>query len=367
MHVTEDLGIGGLERVVSTICRNLDRDRFEPSVLCLRDGGPFADELRALGMQVDVLGAPGKADYLAFAKVRRLLRERAVDVVHTHNTQAFTDAGTAIALLGRPAPTLVHTDHARSYPDKLRYVLAERVLARLAFRVVAVSEHTRRDLVEHVGIPANKLTTIYNGIDDPTRATPAQFDALRAELRLPDDALIIGTGARLMPQKGFVHLLRAMPAVLQQIRNAYVLLVGEGPDEELLRAEADTLGIASRVRFTGARLDLPILMQLYDVFALPSVWEGLPMVVLEALARARTIVASAVGGVPDAIEHGRSGLLVPPADPAALAAALVHALGDAVLRERLGRAGREVFLDRFSARAMTARYESLYEGRAPAA
>src|SRR5690349_3649568 len=145
VQVTETLALGGLEQVVVTLCRSLDRNEFEPSVLCLTAGGPFEEDLRELGIPVHVMErTPGKPDYLSFAKTRRFLRMHPADVVHTHNTGAFLFGGFGARLAG--VRTLVHTDHARAFPDKMRYMVAENLMARLAYRVVGVSEDTTRSL-----------------------------------------------------------------------------------------------------------------------------------------------------------------------------------------------------------------------------
>ncbi|MGI9628607.1 MAG: glycosyltransferase, partial [Longimicrobiales bacterium] len=181
LQVTEDLGVGGLERVIATLCRNLDPRRFDPAVVCLRDGGEFADELELEGVPIFQLPYdPSRADYFAFRQVARILRRHHVDVVHTHNTGAFVAGGVG-ALLAR-TPTLIHTDHARDFPDKLRYVVAENLLSRLAHRVVGVSEHTTENLVRYERLPRKKLVTIHNGIDVAVGASGGRPEELRREL-----------------------------------------------------------------------------------------------------------------------------------------------------------------------------------------
>ena len=360
MQLTEDLGVGGLETVVATLTRTIDKSQFDCSVLCLKDEGALADELRADGFVVHRLETPppGKADYFAFRKVARLLRERRIDVIHTHNTSPLVDGALGAMLSG--VRTVVHTDHARDFPDKLRYVVAEHLLSHYVYRMVGVSDQTTRNLRRYERIPLRKLKTIPNGISGARYRVATDPAAKRRELGLRESGPVIGLAARLTEQKGVRYLLDAMPALVARFPDLTLVIAGIGVLEPELRAQAAASGVADHVRFVGVRRDMPELLQLFDVFCVPSIWEGLPMSVLESLAAGCPLVASAVGGVPSAIEHGVSGLLLPPRDPAALADAISTLLRDPALARRYAAAGRRVFDERFSAEAMTRQYERLY-------
>lgn len=359
MHVVEDLGIGGLERVVVTLCQSLDPERYERSVLCLRGTGPLAAELREGGVRViDVGGVAGTPDYLAFRKVARALREHRVDVLHTHNTLPLFDGFAASRLVG--VRTLVHTDHARDFPDKRRYMVAERVISHFLYRIAAVSEHTRDNLMRYEGISPRKIVTIPNGILESRYTAPVDVARKRRELDLPADAPVIGLGARLTPQKGVEYLLHAMVRLRERIPRAMLLVAGTGEQEPQLRDMAAELGLGDAVRFLGARLDIPELLQVFDVYAMPSVWEGLPMALLEAMAAGCPIVATEVGGIPTALTDDVSGALVPPRDPEALAERLARLLLSPETRARYADEARRVFRERYSAEAMTRRYEEMY-------
>jgi glycosyltransferase involved in cell wall biosynthesis len=359
MHVIEDLGIGGLERVVVTICRTIDRERFEPQVLCLRGSGPLAWELEEIGVPVvDIGGRPGTADYLAFWKVAREVRARRIDVVHTHNSLALFDGFAAARLAG--VRTLVHTDHARDFPDKLRYMVVEHLVSHFIYRMVAVSEHTRDNLMRYEKISPGRIVTIPNGIDDRRFGNGRPREEMRRELGISSGAPVIGLGARLTEQKGVVHLLHAMVPLRERVPGVTLLVAGTGDQEETLQRAARELGVQENVRFLGARLDMPELLGMFDVYAMPSVWEGLPMALLEALAAGCPVVASDVGGIPTVIRHRVNGSLVPPRDPTALAEELAWLLSDEDARAQYRDEGRRTFLAGFSAEAMTRRYEALY-------
>ena len=359
MQITHDLQVGGLQRVVVTLCRAIDPERFDVSVLCLREAGPLARELESIGVPVITLPRdPHRTDYFAFRRVARVLRERQISVVHTHNTEPFVDGGIAARLAG--VRTLVHTDHARDFPDKVRYMLAEHVMAWNAYRVVGVSEDTTRNLAHYERIPRRKLVTITNGIDGEPYSQPLDRARLRQELGIAGDGPVIGLGARLVEQKGITYLLQAMRVLRDRVPGLTCMVAGEGPLEAELRAEAGRLGVGDSVRFLGVRLDMPRLIRAFDVYVLPSVWEGLPMAVLEALAAGCPVVASNVGGVGAALTDGVTGSLVPPRDPAALAGAIESLLRDEARRSRYAGAGRTLFNERFSAESMARKYEKLY-------
>jgi glycosyltransferase involved in cell wall biosynthesis len=358
MHVIEDLGVGGLERVVVTICRTIDRSRFEPSVLVLRGSGALAPELEELGVEViDIGGAPGKGDYFAFRKVAREARERRIDVFHTHNTLPLFDAFPAARLIG--ARGHVHTDHARHFPDKLRYMVAEHFASYFLDKIVAVSDDTKKNLVHYEKISPSRITVIPNGIDSERFTRPVDVAAIRAALGLSSGP-VIGLGARLTEQKGVIYLLHAVVQLRAQYPGLQVLVAGTGDQEDHLKRAASELGIASAVHFLGVRLDLPELVRAFDVFVIPSIWEGLPMALLEAFAAGTPVVASEVGGIGKVIRHRENGSLVPARDPGALAAELAHVLAQPELRKKYSAAARRTFEESYSAEAMTRRYEAVY-------
>jgi glycosyltransferase involved in cell wall biosynthesis len=358
MHVIEDLGVGGLERVVVTICRNIDRDRFEPSVLVLRGSGVLEAELTQSQVEViDIGGAPGKGDYFAFRKVAREARKRRIDVFHTHNSLPLFDAFAAARLTGVRGH--VHTDHARNFPDKMRYMIAEHFVSYFLDGVVAVSDDTKKNLVHYEKISPSRITVIPNGIDGARFTRPVDVAAVRGALGVGDGP-VIGLAARLTEQKGVIYLLQAVVQLREQHHGLQVLIVGTGDQEAYLKQMAGQLGIAGAVHFLGMRLDIPELVRAFDVFVIPSIWEGLPMALLEAFAAGTPVVASDVGGVGKVIRHRENGSLVPARDPAALAAELAYVLARPELRKKYSATARRTFEDSYSAEAMTRRYEALY-------
>lgn len=359
MQITHDLAIGGLQQIVVNLCRTIDRDRFAVSVLCLRSLGEFAPVVRAMGIEVLLLPQkPGRVDYLSFLKVAKILRERNIDIIHTHNTQPLID-GTLGALMSG-VKTIVHTDHGRQFPDKKRYMAAERVMSQFVYRIVGVSEPTSRDLITHEKIAPHKVMTIHNGIDVDAFAVNIDRQAMKRSLGIAKKGPVIGLGARLSAEKGITYLLKAMPALIRKHPDITLLIAGTGDAAPALMDETSALGIADHVVFAGPRLDMPNVLKVLDLYVLPSLREGLPTVLLEAMAAGCPLVATNVGGNAMAVRHGENGSLVAAQSPEALAAEILSLLGSTQTMSRYAEAGLRTVRERFSAAVMTARYQTLY-------
>lgn len=362
LQVIHDLKAGGLQRVALDLAIGLDRLGHEAHICSLRGPGPLQQEIRDRGIRLWTMPWPEKgADRLMFIKLRRLVLNQRYDVIHTHNTHAFLDGGLAALLAGVPAR--IHTDHARAFPDSWKYMAAERMMAMGYHKVVGVSRDTAENLRRHEGIPDRKLAVIRNGIDGAWyRAERDRLDQahLRRAAGLDGFSTVIGLGVRLEEQKGITHLLEAMPAVLARLPRLGLAIAGTGSLEADLKSRAESLGVSGNVRFLGAYPQLTAFYPLLDAFVLPSIWEGLPLCLLEAMSLSLPIVATSVGGVPDLLEHGRSALLVPPADPAALASAILGLLNDPGRARALGEAGRRAFDERYDSAVMVRAYLDLY-------
>lgn len=366
LQVVPSLNLGGMEQVVIQLSRSIDRDRFDVRVLCLRSEGPFAEELREAGIPVRLLARPrgGGPDYFAFSRLRAVLREERIEVMHTHNTEAMLTAGLAGALAR--VPTMVHTDHAREFPDKLRYMVAEHLVSHAYYRVVGVSTHTTTALERHEKIPRRKLVTIPNGVDPTPYTRAAEPLEVKRALGIAGRGPVLGIAAKLRPEKRIEDLIEALSYLRLYFPEIVLLIAGVGGEEEKLRRTAAEHGVADSVHFLGMRRDIPDILRALDLMVLPSSREGTPMILLEALAAGVPVVATRVGGIPEIITHGLNGSLVEPLQPGALAREITRLLHDPELRARYRHEGRRTFDERFSARAMARRYEALYIREAPA-
>jgi glycosyltransferase involved in cell wall biosynthesis len=359
VQATFGMGIGGMERVIMDLCRYVDPEKFRFTVCCISVRGALADQLEAEGVPVIFCENQTRmGKYLRGLELGRILREQGADILHTHNTTAFIDGliGARIASV----PVMIHTDHCKNYPIEWRWTIAENVASRFVDRMVAVSHHTKSELMHYEKIPDARLTVIHNGIN-PRLTRTVSLDVLRHELGLSADQIIVGTIGRLEPQKGLDLLIAAVPRVIESCANARFLIVGGGSLENELRAQAAALGVADKIVFTGWRTDAIDLMQLLDCFVSTSNFEGLPMVMLEAMAFGKPIVATTVGGVPEILEDGFNGVGIGERQPELVAAALLRVLKDDVWRHRLGQNSRTRYEERFTAQAMASAYQGIYE------
>jgi glycosyltransferase involved in cell wall biosynthesis len=353
VHVLQGLGVGGQERLVIDLSHELARRGHEPIIVSLSPGG----ELRAEARGVPVHDAPRArgADPALIARLALLLHRLRADVVHTHNPAPLLHAGPA-ALLARVGRR-VHTKHGANRYGR-RALWLSRALVRVT-DVVAVSPQTADVARAKERVPAGRLHTIPNGIAlgsyRPDRWMRAR---VRAELGIAPGAFVVGSVGRLVPEKDYPRLVRAVaPLLSDRVR---LVLVGAGAARpEIERAVPP--GRARFVTFTGLRRDVPSMLAAFDLFALSSQTEGLPLAVPEAMACALPVVATTVGGLPSAVPSD-CGLLVPPGDDRALAAAIAVLARDRSRTRAMGAAARRHALARFSLGPMADAYERIYRG-----
>ena len=334
------------------------RDRGHEVSFVSPTAGPFLDRLHAEGIDAQVIPLSGAGDLGAVRALHRLLRGERADLLHTHAHFSGNVVGRVAARsAGKPVISHLHVENAfrAGGPGRTAQIALDNTTARLCASIVAVSDATRASLLAQ-GYPAGRTVTIHNGIEPATPVEPAR-------LGLPAGAPRLLEVARLCDVKGQRELIRALPRLERQ--DAVVLLAGEdleagGAFRRGLEQEAEALGVGDRVRFLGYRDDVPALLEAADVFVLPSWVEGLPLGVLDAMARAKPVVASAVGGTPELVADGETGLLVPARDVGALVRALDEALRDPDRARRLGEAGRRRALEEFSADAAAERVLRLY-------
>ncbi|MDI2124571.1 glycosyltransferase [Yinghuangia seranimata] len=329
--VVDDLRIGGAQRQVTGLAVALAA-RGHRVVLACTEAGPPAAALSGAGVRVVVLGRRrvAKRVSLGFAvRIARLARSGRFDVVHAHVHAASMAAALAGTVTGVP---VVVTEHSMA---SWRGVLARaysRPLYRRCAVVLAVSEQIRERLCTVDRVPEGRVRVVGTALF--ARPPVSRGDVPRGE------APTVGVVARLQPEKGVEHFVRAAALVAERHPRARFAVVGGGPLRRGLEELAGTLGVADRVRFLGARTDGPAAVAGLDVLCVPSLTEGAPLVVLEAMAAGVPVVAAAVGAIPRQLDHGRAGVLVPPADPDALAAALGRLVADPRERRRVGMAGR---------------------------
>lgn len=371
VRIITRLNIGGPAIHALLLTARLDRGRFEPLLVTgatTADEGdmlPLAAQLGVRPYFIPELGRvvrPGQ-DLLALGRLVRLLRRLRPTIVHTHLAKAGALGRLAARLAG--VPVVVHTYHGHVFhsyfsPLRTRAVLAaEQFLAGLTDCLVAVGERQRRELVGY-GFRPRQLVAIPLGLDLERYLIPAPRGALRQELGVPPAAPLVGIVARLVPIKAHDDFLRAAARLLQARADVHFAIVGDGERRAALEALAEELGLAERVHFVGWRRDLPAVYADLDVVCLTSRNEGSPVALIEAMAAARPVVATAVGGVPEVVQDGVSGLLVPPRDPEALATAIAGLLAEPARAAALGRAARAAVYPRYSSQRLVRDMETLY-------
>ncbi|MGC9948443.1 MAG: glycosyltransferase family 4 protein [Bryobacteraceae bacterium] len=352
-------GYYGAESMLLALARTLPALGCGSVVGVFRDGRSHRGELETraaqLGLRVESVFCAGRWDWKTVGRIRNLVDAHGVDVLHTHGYKADIYGGAA-AWPGRVA--LVATCH--NWPSRLPGMRAYAALDRLALRRfdrVATASGPVAEILRRWKVPAHKLKTIPNGVDMEPFLEPAP--SLRKELGAGSGRLV-GFVGRLVPDKGGAVLLAAAQAVLAVFPNAKFVFAGQGPARAAWQALAQKLGIASQVVFAGSRDDMPAVYASLDMVVLPSFKEAMPMCLLEALAAARPVVATAVGAVPKVIVPGVTGLLCEPGDADALSTAILRLLRDPELGRALGNHGRAHVARHFAAKAVGRSYVGLY-------
>lgn len=361
IHVVRALETGGLELLTLELCTRLGRRGDVEAAICeLFPGDGIADRPEYEGLQITTL--PGSAARTRAGRIRALtdlFRREKPDVVHLHNFLPQVYGGAAARLARVPA--VVATKHGRGWPSLGGSRRLAGCVYQLADAIVAVSADARQGLLTNYGLAPGRVRHIMNGIDTE-RFRPATGDRRNGVHGIPGfgGAPLIGTVCRLLESKGIRTLLDAFVPVVAELPEARLAIVGDGPDRGGFEDHALELGLCDRVFFAGMRDDVDALYPLLDVFALPSHTEGISLTLLEAASCALPIVATAVGGSPEIIDHDRTGLLVPPRDSDALAEALIDQWRRRERAREMGRAARAEIVKRFSLERMTGDYLALY-------
>ena len=341
--------MGGLEKLLVEFARHTDREQFELKFVSFSGRGALADDIEALGWPVITMDQPDGLQPGAVWRLAGLLRTWQTDILHTHDPRTLIH-GAPAAWLARVAHN-VYTSHGR-IPDpnsRLARVFG-RVFRWFGDVMVCVSDDTVRQMVE-IGINPRKIQTILNGIDTSLFCI--------AGPRLGESGVTV---ARLSPEKDIGCLLRAMAIIRGAYPSFSLEIAGDGICMDELRAMARELGLGHQVRFLGQVRNVRAVMEGAAIFILPSLTEGVSLTLLEAMASGLPVVATRVGGTPEVVVEGETGLLVPPSSPDELAQAILNLLQDSELRRQMGEKARQRIKQHFDIRQMIAKYENLYTG-----
>jgi glycosyltransferase involved in cell wall biosynthesis len=367
LYLIDGLGMGGAENLMTSYLQHLDTSFFEPYVCALqvRDGNPIGVKLEEMGIPVDLLPVDHLRDLTALPRLIRYMRGRKIDLIHTQLEFATTFGNLASKILRIPSVCTLHTlsDPEKGSKERRRLVVMWWILRHFCDRVIAVSEETRQIHLRVSGNSPEKVITLYNGIEVDAFHDLEKEQAIHLveQLGIPASGKILTTIAVLRPPKGIQHLIDAMPAILEAIPDAYYLIVGDGEHRAELEARAKSNKVNDHVIFAGYRSDIANLMAISHIFVLPTLGDALPTVIAEAMAASKPVIASAIGGVPEMVSDGKSGILLPAGDSQKLAEACIQLLQKTEEAEAMGKYGRQVALERFNIAEQVKKTEAIYK------
>ncbi|MBG58281.1 MAG: sugar transferase [Porticoccus sp.] len=368
-HIIYALGTGGLENGLINIINRTPPDRYRHVIICLTNADDFANRITLPGVQVIQLHKPAGQNFRVFWDLWKTLRTLRPDVVHTRNLASLE---MQLVTLLMPGIKRVHGEHGRDIHDldgtNKKYNLLRKAMQPFVHRYIAVSRDLLQWLKHTVAIPEKKLRQIYNGVD-AGKFSPRQDDAQLGDLAppglLPENAVVVGTVGRLAEVKNQQLLIEAVgylftkrPILRGTLR---LVLVGDGPLKLQLVDRVKQLGLSDVVWFSGDRNDVPVLMQLMDIFILPSLAEGISNTLLEAMASGLPVIATSVGGNVELIEEGVNGRLVPVNNVVAMADALAELVDDPTLRQSMGEKGLALVRTTFNWEKTVADYLAVYD------
>ena len=373
LHVIPALGRGGAERQLVTVVCNTRPGEFEHVVCCLRGTDSFADDIRAAGHSVICLSLSGEHAWVSAAKrLIPLLCRRRPDLVQTWLYDASISARLA-QLFASSVPSVTALQDLIYEPESVRAmnwspwkIAIRRWIDRVSMTwsrpmFVAPSHAWEEAAKKHLGIEPSRIRTIYNSVDPEAFCSgPGDAAELRQSHGIPKDAVVFLNVGRLDPQKGQAYLLRAFHCILPQAPTAYLVILGDGLLRSALRQLASELGIADRVRFPGIRTDVGAFFEMADVFVFPSVFEGLGLALVEAMAKGLPCIASRLPALTEVIADSSTGMLVRAGTVEELAGAMLGLYGDGARRAVLGRHAQADALRRFHIDATIPEWERLY-------
>lgn len=387
LQVISNLEIGGGQEVVRTLAPKL-AELDCVSVVCTFQDGPLRQEIEAAGIPVEILPARRHSVValpLFIAEMLRLRRalldvadKYEINVIQTHLLRVMDflvlslklSRDVAVFWTFHNALFTLRREHLPRYPwllgpKQAAFRMLYRATARWVNGYVAISDGVREAVLNTFGAVAGKVVVISNCVDVQRYTRPVDRAAIRSRLGLPADAQVAALVATFKTQKGHRYLIEAAPAVVARFPQLHILLIGDGELHDELIALAAAAGMADHIHFLGLRQDIPDLLAASDCFVLPSLWEGLPMALIEAMAAGLPVIATAVSGSQEVIVDGESGLLIPPADVPALEAALLRLLSEPEYAARLGQAAQTRVDLHFGAGKQAAEYLALYQRELP--
>lgn len=361
LHVIDSLHLGGAQEVVMTLASRGDSTRFSHEVATMHGHGVYWERMARLGIPLHSL-SPKKFLPMYAASLPALLLAARFDVVHCHLVASNIVAKPVAAALR--VPVILNHDHTNDdyrANDRARLLL-DTWSNRFATHLIAVSDSCRKFLIEREGIPSNRITLIQNAIDtrhfSPESGSQAEA---RKSFGIPQGVPLVAGVGRLNPQKNFVLFIKVAQEVLKVHPDARFLIAGEGPEETLLRSAAAKAGLTERLQFAGYVADTRQVYLAADALLMPSLFEGLPMTLLEAMSMRLPVVASALDGIAEVVENGKDGFLAPSGETETFAGHVCAILSDPALARRVGESASRKIAEKFSCERMCREVEAIYD------
>lgn len=355
VHLVEDLKIGGLERIISLLVTGIDTNKFHAKVWCITRGGGIYDELISKGIDAEILGMDSRGKPRFLAKLCGKLRKENIEIIHTHGITA-TNLGRIAAIFAR-TPVVITHEHSSYCKYSFKQIIIRRFLSLFTDKIICCSQAAADFVIKAEKINSNKISVIYNGVD----IEELQRHDIGAKFQ--KDRSLVGCVASLFPHKGHRYFLEAAKYVIDNYHDKVrFILAGRGVLRKELEEYAKKLGISEEVIFEGERANIYDLLPTFDLVVLPSSErEGLGLSIIEAMALGKSVIGTAIGGIPEVIRDGENGLLVPPKDSLAMGKAIVAILENKEKARAMGQIGRTIVKEKFSSRVMLEKVENLYQ------
>jgi glycosyltransferase involved in cell wall biosynthesis len=359
LFISVHLNYGGAEVGLATTLKNIDKGRFDFTIVSIEKKGPIGEEIERLGFKVIYLNEIARLSNIALIKkVSRILRNEKPDILHTSLFYA-NFFGRMAALFNRPP--VVITEERSMYTEKRFYhILIDKIFSGITDKIIVCSESVLNFTASQEGIRKDKFSLIYNAVDDRRFSIPDSREDIRRKFGLSSEDFIVGTVGSLISKKGHRFLIEAVNRSAGQIPSIKLLIAGEGEERKNLENLAGSLGIGDRTLFMGARNDVPELMKAMDVFILPSLQEGFPRTLIEAMYMGLAVCVSNISGIPEIVRDGENGFLIEPGDIEAIAEKILLLQKDSGLREKLGFNARKTVESGYLAKNYLTSLEGLY-------
>jgi len=359
MHLIGSLDVGGTEKMLLSLAENSDKRKYDVSVSCLIREGSLAEEFRRKNIRLHVVGMKNRFDFTVILRLIKLIKREKVDILHTYLFYSNIAGRIAGTIAG--VPVIISSERSTSEWKNIIHKTIELLTDFMVDKTIANSQAVKKSLINDVGLSGKKIDVIPNGINLENYDKKIDTGKKKKQLGLTPSKKIVGTVTRLHPEKAPQDFVRAAATLKKKFPDVQFIMVGDGRMRTKLESMVSELGLKEDFVFTGVRDDVSEIIQVMDVFALTSLWEGMPGVVLEAMAWSKPVVATNVGGTPEVVDDGATGFLVPAGDADAAAQATLFLLQNSEKAREMGGEGRRKVESNFALNDMVKQTESLYD------